>query len=360
MIQTILLPTAEEMIRVAFNLFLLPLAVFALSSVNKTSQRPIPITVLSGFLGSGKTTLLQNMLQNKEGLRVAVIVNDVASVNIDSKLVARESTGANPTGGSDGMVELQNGCACCSLSDELLTSVSELVTMSDLRGDDQGFHHIVVELSGVADPKAVRSKFQDAIFSDMPLMERVCLDTLVTLVDSSMFKEHFESTKKASRKETPELFFRPGEKPKNEIPDDMKAELPPKLLEAVMAGLNAADERADGDNSVTDLLVSQAETADIVVLNKVDLVDDSETEQLREILAGVYSSCERSLQKHACRQIQPISCLVLRISVAFLCVFFLSYESKSQDRDNVIWKTSNFLRPWSCRREGSCPGWCRR
>lgn len=259
---------------------------FALSSTNKTSQNPIPITVLSGFLGSGKTTLLQNLLQNKEGLRVAVVVNDVASVNIDSKLVARDVD--NAAGGSDGMVELQNGCACCSLSDELLTSVSELVTMSDLRGEDKAFHHIVVELSGVADPKQVRSKFQDAIFSDMPLMERVQLDTLVTLVDSSMFKEHFESTKQASRKETPELFFRPGEKPNNDIPEDLMADLPPKLLEAVMAGLNAAEERADGDNSVTDLLVSQAETADLVILNKADLVDDAELKQLQEIISGTY------------------------------------------------------------------------
>ena len=75
------------------------------------SNKPIPITVISGFLGSGKTTLLKNLLENKKGIKIAVIVNDVASVNIDSKLVSA---------GSDGMVQLQNGCACCSLADELL------------------------------------------------------------------------------------------------------------------------------------------------------------------------------------------------------------------------------------------------
>lgn len=150
-----------------------------LSSINTTSHhnKPIPITVLSGFLGSGKTTLLQNLLENNEGLRIAVIVNDVASVNIDSKLVSGQNAAA-------GMVELQNGCACCSLSEELLTSVSELVTLSDMRGETDGFHHIVIELSGVADPKSVRAKFQEAVMYDMPLMERVSLDTMVTLIDS--------------------------------------------------------------------------------------------------------------------------------------------------------------------------------
>lgn len=119
------------------------------------STRPIPITVLSGFLGSGKTTLLQNLLSNNDGLRIAVIVNDVASINIDSKVVANENQAA-------GMVQLQNGCACCSQAEELLASVAELVTLSDLRGDDEGFDHIVIECSGVADPKGIRAQFQQA------------------------------------------------------------------------------------------------------------------------------------------------------------------------------------------------------
>lgn len=83
------------------------------SNINSRNNKPIPITVISGFLGSGKTTLLKNMLENKKGIKIAVIVNDVASVNIDSKLVS----GSNS---ADGMVQLQNGCACCSLAEELL------------------------------------------------------------------------------------------------------------------------------------------------------------------------------------------------------------------------------------------------
>ena len=150
--------------------------------------KQIPITVLSGFLGSGKTTVLQRILENKEGLRIAVIVNDVASVNIDSKLVSEGSI-------ADGMVQLQNGCACCSLSDELLGGVSELVTLSDMRGESDAFDHIVVELSGVADPKGVRSQFQEAMFYNMPIMERVRLDTMVTVVDCSGYLNFLRSSK---------------------------------------------------------------------------------------------------------------------------------------------------------------------
>ena len=132
-----------------------------------SSPRPIPVTVLSGFLGSGKTTLLQNLLENNDGLRIAVVVNDVAAVNIDSKLVSNQNLAA-------GMVELQNGCACCSRSEELLASVQQLVTLSDSRAEGEAFEHIVVEMSGVADPRSVRSKFQEATMYDMRKFRETC------------------------------------------------------------------------------------------------------------------------------------------------------------------------------------------
>jgi G3E family GTPase len=231
------------------------------------AQQQIPITVVAGFLGAGKTSLVQCLLENNQGLRIAIVVNDVASVNIDSKLLSSKAAAA-------GMVELQNGCACCSLSEELLTSVSELVTLSDLRGDDQGFHHIVIELSGVADPKSVRSKFQEAKLYDMPLLERVRLDTMVTLVDASVFLGQMKNSKRANAQDSPELFYPNGQIPA--IEEEWPEDIPPLLLEALQAGERSYSARTpELDSGVVDLLVSQCEIADVVLINKVDLVNNN-------------------------------------------------------------------------------------
>jgi G3E family GTPase len=242
-----------------------------------TSSEPIvPITVLSGFLGSGKTTLLKYMLGNNEGLRIAVIVNDVASVNIDSKLVRGQSasedqmTPASPAG----IVELQNGCACCSLSGELLTSVSELITLTDLRNDEEKFDHIVIEMSGVAEPRSVRNIFQEAIMYDMPLMERVKLDTLVTVVDCSSYLEYIRSSKVANSDESPELFYR-------DETERMKAK-----EEGDELWLNPFSLASDFQGGVCDLLVEQTEVADVILLNKLDLVDGNLNE-VKETIAAL-------------------------------------------------------------------------
>lgn len=209
-----------------------------------------------------------------------MIVNDVASVNIDSKLVA--SASPTSTEGASGIVELQNGCACCSLSDELITSVEELVTMSDIRGDKEGFQHIVVELSGVADPKGIRSKFQEAIMYDLPVMERVQLDTMVTVVDCSVFLDHLSSAKFVNPNDTPELFYPDGQAPQEE---DWMKDMPAGLVEALQAGgFNTMETTSSG---VADLMVSQTEIADIVLLNKEDLSDVETVERIQQIVLAL-------------------------------------------------------------------------
>jgi G3E family GTPase len=260
--------------------FSLPFRTWAFSVANQ-QQPVIPITILSGFLGSGKTTLLQNLLENKQGFKVGVVINDVASVNIDSKLVKSDAK-------SDCILELQNGCACCSQSDELLNAVSNLVTLSDLRDEENRFQHIVIELSGVADPKQVRAKFQEAIFSQMPLMDRVQLDTFVTLVDSSMFQTHFESSELTSREETPALYYHDGVAPdeEDEEPEleEWMKDLPPQLLAAITGKSPDINDEGEG---VADLLVSQTETADLVVINKCDLVDDNQKDELSDVVRAL-------------------------------------------------------------------------
>lgn len=144
-------------------------------SEQNVDERP-PITLLAGFLGSGKTTTLQNMLTNSDGIKIGIIVNDVASINIDSKLLS------NPSYSKEETIELQNGCACCSLADELLTSVERLVD-----GGRRKFDHIVVELSGVADPVAVKNNWEQAEYLDHPATALARMDKVVTLVDSSTF-----------------------------------------------------------------------------------------------------------------------------------------------------------------------------
>ena len=259
------------------GIFIIPTPSLALAaSSHRHSKNPIPITVLAGFLGSGKTTLLQNILHNDQNLRIAVIVNDVASVNIDSKLISERGGTAFAAAG---IIQLQNGCACCSKSEELLASVADLVTLSDLR-DDGGFDHIVIELSGVADPVAVRAKFQEAALYSMPLLERVRLDTLVTLIDSSTFRDHLQSDKTANEEEAPELFYREGESSPEEVDDQG---IPTGLMDALGMGSGPMQE----SSGVAELIVSQTETADVLVLNKIDLVDDMTVDKTRAIVAAL-------------------------------------------------------------------------
>jgi len=262
------------------------------------AARPIPITILTGFLGSGKTTLLRHLLQNNDGTKIAVIVNDVASVNIDEKLVVGGTTASiSPTTSNDNskpqeVIQLSNGCACCSLSDELLASVSELITLSDLRDPTDRFDHIVIETSGVSDPKAIRGHFQDSMFYNMPLMERVQLDTMCTVVDCTTYLDYLQSARSTAEDDSPELHYRNEEERQKAREENWMAYLPDTLAEALGEQVQRSSSVAPVDGTgVSDLLVTQTEVADIVLLNKIDILEEDRNadNRVREIESIVKS-----------------------------------------------------------------------
>ncbi|GAX79064.1 hypothetical protein CEUSTIGMA_g6504.t1 [Chlamydomonas eustigma] len=216
------------------------------------SMAKTKVTMLSGFLGAGKTTLLRYVLENSKE-KIACIVNDVASINIDAKLVRNDRNRArgeqvNTTADLADTIELQNGCACCSLQDELFASFEKVLAMGDKRGEP--YSRIILENSGVAEPQNIRDKFAEALSSGHPVMDRIELDTLVTVLDSATFIADY-----ASR-----------------------------------APLASRPELGEGGNlrPVVDLLVEQVECADYVVCNKMDmLIDPSQLEQLMSIVASL-------------------------------------------------------------------------
>ena len=280
---------------------------------NGNDDNIIPITILSGFLGSGKTTILTLLLENKSGnCPVGVVINDVADVNIDGKLLKAVQGGQNggsSSSSSDGLVELENGCACCSLSDELLTSVSELVTLSDLRSssdkDNNGlkpFKHIIIEMSGVSDPKNIRTTFQEAEELGMALMERIRLDTMITVIDSELFESYFYSNKTASRSETPELYREQDDDDDNDDEEEWMKDVPSDLLNAIL-GKPASEE--NGIDGVADLLVSQTETADVILLNKCDLLLESDSQDDDDNDGGNKKNSKLQRLKELVRALNP-------------------------------------------------------
>ena len=150
-----------------------------------------PVTLLSGFLGAGKTTCLAHLLSNTDGLRLGVVVNDVAKLNIDAAVISEAA--ASSESDSD-VVKLQNGCACCSLSGELNTALRSLSASGQ-------YDHLIVELSGVANPDTTKENLKKALAADRAL--GIELDRVVTLIDSSTFRSFFEKNVLVS--DAPEL-----------------------------------------------------------------------------------------------------------------------------------------------------------